>query len=420
MEVVRTEEPMRAEVTRGAKRQNETGLPVGIEARHARDCAVKPCTCRPSYRAWVFDRRTNTRIRKSFSGKGALTAAKGWRIDALSDLQRGKNIAPSKLTLRAVTEEWFAGAKANPPTVLNRSGEVFKPSAIRGYESDLRRFVLPDFGGERISEIKRGDLQRLSDKLTGQGYSGSKVRNIITALKTIYRWAIDRELVNVNPTIGLRLPYGSKHRDRAASREEAVELLSALPADLRVIYATAAYAGLRRGELRGLMWSDVDLDGRRISVKRSWDDREGEVTPKSGAGTREAPLPQVLNRLLAAHKLRSDKTGDNDFVFGSPNGLPFTATNIRERALLVWEKANAKREPNSQLNPISLHELRHTAISLWFASGVRRENCEDWAGHSSGAVTDIYRHLRPEVFNAELELLDEYLGPGVDALIAVA
>ena len=156
-------------MTRGAKRKNETGLPVGIEARHARDCAVEPCTCTPSYRAWVYDRRTNTRIRKSFSGKGALAAAKGWRIDALSDLNRGKNIAPSKMTLRAVAEEWFAGAKATPPTVLNRSGEVFKPSAIRGYESDLRRFVLPEFGGEKLSEIRRGDLQRLCDKLTGPG-----------------------------------------------------------------------------------------------------------------------------------------------------------------------------------------------------------------------------------------------------------
>ena len=197
-------------MTRGAKRKNETGLPVGIEARHARDCAVEPCTCTPSYRAWVYDRRTNTRIRKSFSGKGALAAAKGWRIDALSDLNRGKNIAPSKMTLRAVAEEWFAGAKATPPTVLNRSGEVFKPSAIRGYESDLRRFVLPDFGGEKLSEIRRGDLQRLCDKLTGQGYSGSKVRNVVTALKSVFRWALDRELVSVNPTTGLRLPNGDQ------------------------------------------------------------------------------------------------------------------------------------------------------------------------------------------------------------------
>jgi integrase len=407
-------------MTRGAHRKVETGLPVGIEARHARDCTIEPCTCTPSYRAWVYDKRTGKKVRKHFSGKGALAAAKGWRIDALSDLNRGKNIVPSSVTLRAVTEEWLAGAKARPPTVLNRSGEPFKPSAVRSYEGDLRRYVLPDFGASKLSEIRRGDLQRLSDRLIGQGLSGSKVRNVITAVKTVYRWAIDRELVGVNPTTGLRLPNGIKHRDRAASREETVELLSALPVDLRPIYATAAYAGLRRGELRGLRWSDVDLDGRRINVSRSWDDYEGETAPKSEAGTRAAPLPRVLYRLLAAHKLRSEKTGPEDFVFAGPKGGAFTSTNVRQKGLVAWKHANAKREPKDQLNPIGLHELRHTAISLWFAAGVRRETCEDWAGHSSGLVTDIYRHMRPEVFDSELDLVDEYIGPGVDALIAVA
>ena len=404
-------------MTRGRRRESQTRLPVGIEARHARDCAGELCTCTPSYRAWVFDRRANSRIRKSFSGKGALAAAKGWRVDALSALNRGQNITPSKVTFGAVVADWLDGAKASPPTVLNRSGQVFKPSVLRGYESDLRRFVLPVFGNERISKIKRGDLQRLSDRFIGEGYSGSKIRNIVTAIKTVYRWAIEREITTSNPTIGLRLPNGVKHRHRAASREEAVELLNALPDELRVLYAVAAYAGLRRGELRGLRWEDVDLDGRRISVKRSWDDREGEVTPKSAAGTRKAPIPKALARLLAEHRLRSTRTAEADFVFGSPNGLPFTATNIRERAILAWKKANDRRE--EQLDPISLHELRHTAISLWFAAGVRRETCEDWAGHSSGAVTDIYRHLRPEVFDAELARVDEYLGPAVEALVAV-
>ena len=164
------------------------------------------------------------------------------------------------MTLRAVAEEWFAGAKATPPTVLNRSGEVFKPSAIRGYESDLRRFVLPEFGGEKLSEIRRGDLQRLCDKLTGQGYSGSKVRNVVTALKSVFRWALDRELVTVNPTTGLRLPNGIKHRDRAASREETVELLSALPADLRVHLRDGR---IRWSPARRAAWAQVVGRGSR-------------------------------------------------------------------------------------------------------------------------------------------------------------
>jgi integrase len=389
----------------------KTKLPTGIEERPSRDDKGLP-----SYRAWVWDRRTNTRVRKTFSGKGALTAAKAWRADATSALNKGTNVAPSKVTLKEVAEEWLAGAKSSPPTVLNRSGEPFKPSALRGYEADLNRYVLKELGTSRLSDIRRGEVQRLVDKWTGEGLSGSKVRNIVTSLKTILRWAIDREIVATNPTLNLRLPNGSKHRDRAASREEAAELLSALPVDIRPIYATAAYAGLRAGELRALRWADVNLEAHRINVHRSWDDREGEITPKSKAGTRTAPIPKVLRKLLAEHKLSQGlRTRDTDFVFASKNGGPFTPTNIRRRGLVAWEKVNKERAAKEQplLDPIGLHELRHTAISLWFASGVRREVCEDWAGHSSGHVTDIYRHLRPEVFDAELALVDEYLAERV-------
>ena len=160
----------------------------------------------------------------------------------------------------------------------------------------------------------------------------------------------------------------------------------------------------------------MDLDGRRISVKRSWDDREGEIDAQDGAGTREAPLPQVLYRLLAAHKLRSRRAATR-----TSSSAPSTACRSRRRTSASGRSWSGRRPTRSasqppQLNPISLHELRHTAISLWFAAGVRRETCEDWAGHSSGRITDIYRHLRPEVFEAELAQVNEYLAEGCAAV----
>src|SRR5437868_3893010 len=127
-------------MARERSRTGQVGLPVGIEARHSRECAGDPCTCDPSYRAIVFDRRSGKRIKKSFSGKGALAAAKAWRVDAQSALQHGTLAAPTKITFRDASEQFLAGAKATPPTVLNRSGQPFKPSAIRGYEADLNRY----------------------------------------------------------------------------------------------------------------------------------------------------------------------------------------------------------------------------------------------------------------------------------------
>jgi integrase len=93
-------------------------------------------------------------------------------------------------------------------------------------------------------------------------------------------------------------------------------------------------------------------------------------------------------------------------------GGPFTPTNVRKRGLVAWAKENKKRAEKelSLLNPIGLHELRQTAISVWFAPGVRREIAEHWAGHSSGKVTDIYRHTLSGQFEGEPERADEHLG----------
>ena len=290
-----------------AKRnQSERRAPTGIEVRHSRRCELSQegsrCTCEPSYRAVVYDRLTDALVKKTFSGKGALSAAKQWRADAVSAKGRGKNIAPSRRTLREAAEEWLAGAEAEPPTVLNRSGHPYKPSAVRGYKYDLHEYVLPDLGGLRLSDVRRADLQALVDRLVGQGLSGSKVRNIVISARVVFRHALERDEINANPTSGLRLPNNIGRRERAASPSEAAELLDSLPDKVRAIYATAFYAGLRRGELRALRWDDVDLAKGVIQVRRSWDDYAGEITPKSAKGTRTVPLTALLRDHLVTLK----------------------------------------------------------------------------------------------------------------------
>src|SRR5579871_2210724 len=119
-------------------------LPPGISARHSRTCATSRdqsavCTCEPAYQAWVFDRRAEVRdangklkrrgakVRKTFTGKGALTEAKKWRVKATAKVEEGHQIARSRVTLRQVADQWLEGAEAEPPTVLTRGGRKFKP-----------------------------------------------------------------------------------------------------------------------------------------------------------------------------------------------------------------------------------------------------------------------------------------------------
>src|SRR5262249_30644141 len=147
--------------------------------------------------------------------------------------------------------------------------------------------------------------QDLADRLVSDGLNPSTIRNTLMPLRVIFRRAVTRGELTVNPTTALELPAVRGRRDRIASPDEATKLLAALGERDQPLWATAFYAGLRRGELMALRWEDVDFENGLIRVERSWDTRTGVVDPKSTAGRRTVPMAKVLREHLAAQKLRS-------------------------------------------------------------------------------------------------------------------
>ncbi len=280
------------------------------------------------------------------------------------------------MTLRDVAETWLDGARAG--SVRNRSGDRYKPSVIRGYETSLRLRVLPELGNRKLSEIRRRDVQDLADRLLGQGLDPSTIRNTLMPLRAIFRRALARGDVAVNPTRGLELPAVRGKRDRIAPPEEAEELLAALPEGDRALWATALYGGLRRGELQALRWDDVDLATGVIRVERAWDVREGPIEPKSRAARRRVPIPAILRDYLVEH--RHGRPGVLGHVFGRPDGKAFDGPTVDARAKAAWRRAG--------LEPITLHEARHTFASLMIAAGV---NAKALATYMGGRV----RHDHP-------------------------
>ena len=382
-------------------------LPTGIGALHSRKCASKAggaCDCKPSYRAFVYDRRSGTKIRKTFP---TLAAAKAWREDARSMQRKGQLAAPSRRTFREVADEWFEGASAEPPRILTRSGTRFKPATLRGYRADLDNYLLPDLGEQRLADIRSVDLQDLVERLNGQGLGGSKVRNVVNAARVVFRHA-KREVL-INPASGLDLPQTSEPRDRVASTDEAQQLLSALPPDVRVVYATAFYGGLRRGELQALRWTAVDLAASEIVVSSGWDAVEGEIAPKSKKGTRTVPLTAILRDALAEHKQRTGRI-DTDFVFGQSATSVFRPGNLAAKAAKAWDAENARRAEREEtpLEPIILHQCRHTFVSHMVAMDFTLEQIGPFIGHNSTYVTERYAHLIPGQKEETRQRMNEY------------
>jgi integrase len=389
----------------------------GIRVRHSRSCKSRDggnCNCDPSIEAWVYSKRDGKKIRKTFSGHGALAAAKGWRTDAQKLVKDKRLRAPTGRTLQQEVDDWLAGAREG--RILNKREQPYKPAVIRNYELALRLRVLPDLGNRKLADIDLADLLELKERLQGEGVSGSTLRNTFVPLQAIYRRARRNGAVSVNPTLDLGLPT-SGTRERAASPTQAAELLEPL-ADLeRALWATAFYAGLRRGELRALRVRDVDLDAGTISVERGWDDKEGAIEPKSRAGTRKVFVLDALEPILKPVATRFDDP--NALVFGLTAATPFEPKNIARKAKAAWTSANEKRaEANKErekddqlpmLAPITLHEARHS-FSTWLdAAGISGSRADRMMGHSDGSVAGRYRHQLEGQLAEDAKLVDAYL-----------
>jgi integrase len=205
----------------------------------------------------------------------------------------------------------------------------------------------------------------------------------------------------VNPCTNLRLPAVRGRRERIASPEEGQRLLTVLPERDRPIWATALYAGLRRGELMALRWEDVDLAVGVIRVERSYDDKgRVEIEPKSRAGQRTIPIVGALRDVLIEHKARQGR--DGGLVFGTSAERPFQPSNLWRRAQRAWKRAG--------LEPIGLHEARHTFASVLIAAGVNAKAITAYMGHASIQTTyDLYGKLMPGSESEAAALVDAYL-----------
>jgi integrase len=356
--------------------------------RHKKGCRIlsgegKRCSCSPSYQARVkLNGRSGRPHIKSFP---TLSAAKAWARDVEAAYRRGLIAStPGTETVREAGERLIEAMRSG--VVLDRTGEPYRPRTIDSYETSLVRHVYPDLGQVRLHDLRRRDVQRLVDRLVEEGVASATVHNAVTALKVVVRRAIQLEHIAVSPCDHLALPARrSAHRRGAIPVANVEQMLDVLRPDDRALWATAVYAGLRRGELAGLDWSDVDLGRNVLRVSRSFDSAHRLFgPPKSNAGYRTVPIVAPLRRRLIEHKLVTGRT--EGLVFGVTASTPFTPSAVRRRAVTAWRRAGLPMH--------TLHEGRHTFASLAAASGLTVKEMTEYVGHAHVSTTlDRYGHL---------------------------
>lgn len=395
--------------------QRGAGLPPGIRRRHHNRCPaartddLSICSCPrgwPRYQAQAGPRKD--RRTKTFE---TLRDADRWKARTRLELDRSGGRVPR---LREAGERWLEAVAAGK--ALSRNGTPYRTSTINGYRRELRDRVYPVLGDKRLDAVTRGDVLTLSGTMQAQGLAPSTVRNAIVPLRALYRYAADHDWTTRNPTRGVAMPgLSSSRRERFASPQEVRALLAALDPRDRALWATAAFAGLRRGELMGLRWRDIDLDAGTIRVEQAYSPPAKRMgPPKTKAGRRTVPIAAALAPLLAAHR-EASRSLRAELVFArgtladanrghrGPARAPFSDSTVCVRAQRIWDAAG--------LQPLGLHEARHTFASSLLAAGVSMQVVSRLMGHTTIAVTvDLYGHLLPGAGDDAMDLLDDFLG----------
>ena len=255
---------------------------------------------------------------------------------------------------------------------------AWKPSYKTTLRNSLNKHILPVFGDVPVSQIKKAEILAFRTNLAklvrpgGQvGLSPARINHVMTPLRMILAEAADRfefetPYKNIKP---LRVP---KTQVDPFSLEEVMLLIENVRADYRPFYTVRFFAGMRTGEVHGLKWKYVDFERQQILIRESFVMDE-MTTTKTDSSVREIQMSQpVIDALKAQHEV----TGKGEFVFCNAVGNPLSVHNVTKR---VWYPIlRYLGLPNRRP-----YQARHTAATLWLASGEAPEWIARQMGHSS-------------------------------------
>ena len=235
------------------------------------------------------------------------------------------------------------------------------PLTTARFEDIWRVYLEPAFGDRKTSAITHEAVQRYVDGLRDGGTGTPTVRKVHAVLSAAFTEAIRLGVVHANPCRHVRLPRAEHREMLFLSAAEVRALADAIDPRYRVLVYTAAYTGLRAGELAGLRREDVDLLHGTLTVRQALKDVNGrlEFGPTKSHAQRRITFPGFLRKLLEEH-LSLPSPGGSALVFTSPRGSPLQHRLFYRRYFKPAVRAALPAEKHG----LRFHDLRHTCASL--------------------------------------------------------
>jgi integrase len=306
----------------------------------------------------------------------------------LADARRGQLVGPVRPT-GGVT---FADAAAEWLRYVEEDRRR-RPSTLRDYRIVVDKVLVPALGHAPLDAITSGHIDAFRSGLVAEGrLSARTINKYLALIHGILKRAQRVYGLSANAAAGVDRQPARRSGDfdvLSAAEVEALIRAAGSPQDA-ALFATAAYAGLRLGELRALRWRDVDFTKRLVHVRRAYVERS-EGVPKSGR-VRSVPMIDQVARALDELSRREWFTRDQDLVFCNDVGEYMDDSALRRRFYDARRRAGLKR--------IRFHDLRHTfgtlAVQVFPLSDVKA-----YMGHADIATTMIYVHHVPQLDAAE-------------------
>ena len=316
----------------------------------------------------------------------------------------GLPAGPTTLTVERYLQEWLDHIKHH-----------VRPQTYIGYESNIRLHIIPRIGSKKLVRLTVRDVRLMIDNVRDSGMSPRMVQWIHSTLRSALQHAFSEELVtrNVAKSVRVEQPENITVIEPFTSIEAHTFLHKVQGHRLYALWVIMLMLGLRRSEVCGLHWLDVDLDNGTLRVSRGLQRVNGslrELPPKTRRSRRTIPLPLLCVQVLREHRERQAKErvdarrgwADTPYVFTSTVGTPLEPRTLTRTFHALCTRHGLRR--------VRLHDLRHSCVSLLLALGVHPRIVMEIVGHSAIEMTmNVYGHVTLDNQRAALDLLNGQL-----------
>lgn len=330
---------------------------------------------------------------------GTEKEARAALAEILGQVAAGRYVHPSKLTVEQACADWLLSRHKIRPTTAASYEYILQPLRSElgevAIQSLTRRHI-----DDLILKLRAGGLRRNDGKQRKQ-WSARSCNYMVGALSQVLDQLVAEGRVTRNVARLVDRVPGNPKKFETFTPEQVKMVLAAITDDRNRHAWHLALAGLRRGEIAGQRWDDVDLENRVLRIRTTRVDVGGRAVdqnePKTGAADRPLPIPDALLAELKAAKARQaieklalgESYADNDYVVCNEAGEPYHPSTLTK----LWNAAIKDLD----VPQVRLHDARHTCATLMHLQGVPIALIAAWLGHADVSFTlRTYVHAQPE------------------------